>query len=359
MKKKTLTLFSLFGVAGFLTVKYFAEEPATVKVEEKKSLNPIAKEPTNPSPPQPQDPTALLEQDKKPNIKLNLPEIFSGSSIPDGIRSDKDGNLIVDNKLRLTLDYFTQIMGIAETDQNAFRLRIEEFLVHSLDEPAKSQALDIFSRYWDYSLFVNARQDEEALQQIKDSFQGQYTDDHLAAVQAFRVERDALRDRYFDQNEIAGLFSQERRYETYMDQKMAIATRETDKAEKWLKLAELEQSLPIAEQKARKRMSVMQRYKQFEIIQNDEAVAGRALEDQLFDKEEIEQFKTIRAQRQAWQYKKLAYQEFKKELQDSGLSDSELSIRLDQYMQNHHFSQQEVRRVQALENRLGSPYGNR
>lgn len=285
--------------------------------------------------------------------ELILPAIFSGSDIPEGIRADEAGNLIVDGQLKLTFDYFTQIMGIQGADPEALRRQIESYLQQKLNEPALSQALDIFNRYWDYSLFVNASQDDEAMRQIKDSFQGQYDSDHIAAIQAFRQERDAVRNEYFNQEEMSGLFSEDKRYEQFMDDRMALANTEGNRAERWLQLAQLERALPEAEQSARKRMSMMQRFKQFQQIQNDPSLQGRALDEQLFDEQERQQFKAIQSQRQAWREKKSAYDNYKSQLVGSGSVEQEaLHALLDAYMREQQFSPQDIRRVQALENRL-------
>ncbi|MGB1221727.1 MAG: lipase secretion chaperone [Alcanivoracaceae bacterium] len=75
----------------------------------------------------------------------NLPASLAGTDVPDGLRTDDQGNLVVSAGLRDVFDYFLSVIG--EEDMGTIVARLRAYLDSQLPASAASQANQILNNY--------------------------------------------------------------------------------------------------------------------------------------------------------------------------------------------------------------------
>lgn len=81
----------------------------------------------------------------KPPLKFKS---LRGSSIPDGLRTDENGNLVCDAEVRLLFDYF--LMAQQDVDNTEFEQIVIRWIKDNTNEKAAETALDLWNRYRGY-----------------------------------------------------------------------------------------------------------------------------------------------------------------------------------------------------------------
>ncbi len=97
------------------------------------------------------EPRLLVSEVTYENYKSTLgplPNSLRGTRIPAAFKLDSEGHLIVTSSIKSVIEYFLSATG-EESIENIIT-RIEEFLAQQLDEPARSEALDVVAQYIGY-----------------------------------------------------------------------------------------------------------------------------------------------------------------------------------------------------------------
>lgn len=129
-----------------------------------------------------------------------LPASLQGASHGVTLRSDAEGNLLVQHDILRLFEFY--LAAIEEEPIVALLKRIQWELAGQLQEPARRQANDLLRRYLDYRLALMALSQPAAL------------DSHTLAAHLQQV--DALRQQHFSEVEQTALFAAERAEDAHL-----------------------------------------------------------------------------------------------------------------------------------------------
>ncbi len=129
-----------------------------------------------------------------------LPASLQGASHGVSLRSDAEGNLLVQDDILRLFEFY--LAAIEEEPIEALLQRIQWELASQLQEPARQQATDLLRRYLDYRLALMALSQPTAL------------DSHTLAAHLQQV--DALRQQHFSAAELTALFAAERAEDAHL-----------------------------------------------------------------------------------------------------------------------------------------------
>ena len=129
-----------------------------------------------------------------------LPASLQGASHGVSLRSDAEGNLLVQDDILRLFEFY--LAAIEEEPIESLLQRIQWELASQLQEPARQQANDLLRRYLDYRLALMAVSQPTTL------------DSHTLAAHLQQV--DALRQQYFSPAEQTTLFTAERAEDAHL-----------------------------------------------------------------------------------------------------------------------------------------------
>src|SRR5690554_5473225 len=159
------------------------------------------------------------------------PTSLRGTEVDGELLVDARGNLVLTSQVRHLFDYFLSLIG-EESSQQA-RQRIRDHLTAQLDEPARSQALELLETYLDYQYQLV---DLEARFPVAERLE-----DLLAREQA--VQR--LRARLFSREAHEAFFAGEEIYNNFTLERLIIARDDfMDERQKAEAVEALRESLP-------------------------------------------------------------------------------------------------------------------
>ena len=276
-----------------------------------------------------------------------LPEFLSGSSLKgtsiDGLYPvDENGNLLLSGSIKHRFEYFLSTMGEFSLEQ--VQQMIRDDIESNLQEPARTQALQLFEDYIGYKY---------ALADLEQSLQAPQ-DYEINDIERMRFQLQQLRDKrreYFSQDAVDAFFGFDELYDDFMLNRLEIqASSQLSPAEKAAQIQSLEQNLP---EQVRSMRDETQRISQvFEITQDmrDEG----ASEDDIFERnsqefgqEAAERLRALDSKRQALQQKIDLYMSQKKIItEDETLTATDKQIKLDELLLS--FDADERRRLNAV-----------
>ncbi len=284
-----------------------------------------------------------------------FPKVLEGTTPPEGLEVDEQGHLLVTQRFRQLLDYFTQLIGVEGVPhQLALELAQQHFRA-SLTAPALGEALEILDRYWEYTEYVNGVQMHPDMKEAKAQFDGHYEMDALTSVEKFREERRSIQQALFSPAEIDAFFADEQRYDKFMLEQIRLSQSDMDDEQRQMLLANNQQTLSPEQLDARQETLVIERYKT--MMKDGQLHPGmgnwyQAVSQEMGDNM-AEKLLQVEKEKQDWSQKKAAYLSRKDELLRAGLSEQDLVHQLDTLMvADLGFSEFELRRMQALEGRL-------
>ena len=129
-----------------------------------------------------------------------LPASLQGASHGVALRSDAEGNLLVQDDILRLFEFY--LAAIEEESIEALLQRIQWELASQLQDPARQQANDLLRRYLDYRLALMALPQPTTL------------DSHTLAAHLQQV--DALRQQHFSSVEQTALFAAERAEDAHL-----------------------------------------------------------------------------------------------------------------------------------------------
>ena len=189
---------------------------------------------------------AVAAQDKRINTRATLPPPIAparltpaaqeptslrGTEVDGELLVDARGDLVLTSQVRHLFDYFLSLIG-EESSQQA-RQRIRDHLTAQLDEPARSQALELLETYLDYQYQLV---DLEARFPV-----AEHLEDLLAREQAVQQ----LRARLFSREAHEAFFAGEEIYNNFTLERLTIQQDPSlSDREKGLAIEALRENLP-------------------------------------------------------------------------------------------------------------------
>lgn len=290
-----------------------------------------------------------INQKDLPDAQFNeLPKKLMNSSLKgtiiDGLYPvDENGNLIIASSIKHRFEYFLSTMGEFSFDE--VKQMVIDDIHLNLSEPARSQALTLFTDYIGYKY---------ALADLENSLDAPQ-DYELKDIERMRFQLQQLRDKrreYFDQTTIDAFFGFDETYDDFMLARLEIqSNQQLTETEKQDQITSLENSLPEtirAMREETQKVSTVFKLKQ-------EMKAEGATEDEIyqlnaqeFGEEAAQRLQTVARQREAWENKVTAYIKNKQSIiGNEALTDTEKQNRIEALIKQ--FDENEQRRLGAYE----------
>lgn len=247
--------------------------------------------------------------------------------------------MVVNSQTRDCFEYFITQYG--ENDLEQIKNHFGQFIQGKYLEPARSQILDLWTRYLKYREQLAQIQTPPSKQQDKNYFQ-----------KIFNSIQD-LRKRFFSSAEIEGLFSTEDIYQNYtLDRMQILEDSSLSEVEKAQKLKERFEQLPEDWQQNLQELSKLDDLhtltKQIK-ARHGSAEELRQMRTALVGAEATQRLETLDTQRSAWQQRVTSYLSGRDEIIKSNMSDSAKNQAIQQLRQQQFSSSQEQLRLRTFE----------
>lgn len=255
------------------------------------------------------------------------------------LKIDSSQHLVVNSQTRDCFEYFITQYG--ENDLEQIKIHFGKFIQGQYLEPARSQIMDLWTRYLKYREQLAQIQAPSAKQQDKNYFQ-----------KIFNSIQD-IRKRFFSASEIEGLFSSEDIYQNYtLDRMQILEDSSLSEIEKARKLKERFEELPEDWQQNLQELSKLDDLhtltKQIK-ARNGSAEELRQMRTALVGAEATQRLETLDTQRNAWQQRVTSYLDSRDEIIKSNMSDSAKNQAIQQLRQQQFNSSQEQLRLRTFE----------
>jgi len=255
------------------------------------------------------------------------------------LKIDSSQHLVVNSQTRDCFEYF--IAQYEENDLEQIKIHFGKFIQGQYLEPARSQIMDLWTRYLKYREQLADIQAPSAKQQDKNYFQ-----------KIFNSIQD-IRKRFFSASEIEGLFSSEDIYQNYtLDRMQILEDSSLSEIEKARKLKERFEELPEDWQHNLQELSKLDDLhtltKQIK-ARNGSAEELRQMRTALVGAEATQRLETLDTQRNAWQQRVTSYLDSRDEIIKSNMSDSAKNQAIQQLRQQQFNSSQEQLRLRTFE----------
>lgn len=255
------------------------------------------------------------------------------------LKIDSSQHLVVNSQTRDCFEYFITQYG--ENDLEQIKIHFGKFIQGEYLEPARSQIMDLWTRYLKYREQLAQIQAPSAKQQDKNYFQ-----------KIFNSIQD-IRKRFFSASEIEGLFSSEDIYQNYtLDRMQILEDSSLSEIEKARKLKERFEELPEDWQHNLQELSKLDDLhtltKQIK-ARNGSAEELRQMRTALVGAEATQRLETLDTQRNAWQQRVTSYLDSRDEIIKSNMSDSAKNQAIQQLRQQQFNSSQEQLRLRTFE----------
>jgi len=291
-------------------------------------------------------PTLLVSQvtfDNYESALGPLPKSLRGTRIPASFQLGPEGHLIVTPSIKSVIEYFLSANG--EESIETIVARIEEFFTQQLQEPARSEALDVLAQYIGYKESLITLE-ENLAENTKLSGK---SSDYLTMFQYRREARmNSLSPEIYD-----AFFADEDKADSYTAGLLEIR-KNTDLSdeEKASQMLAIEQYLPPQEQKIKQAEHTREKLKQnIEIARS----SGASNEDifqmrsEVYDYETAERFAAADKKKFEWDARFEVYrQERQSILINDGLSTSDKANEIAN-LQSKHFNPKEKLRLATLD----------
>lgn len=255
------------------------------------------------------------------------------------LKIDSSQHLVVNSQTRDCFEYFITQYG--ENDLEQIKIHFGKFIQGQYLEPARSQIMDLWTRYLKYREQLAQIQAPSAKQQDKNYFQ-----------KIFNSIQD-IRKRFFSASEIEGLFLSEDIYQNYtLDRMQILEDSSLSEIEKARKLKERFEELPEDWQHNLQELSKLDDLhtltKQIK-ARNGSAEELRQMRTALVGAEATQRLETLDTQRNAWQQRVISYLDGRDEIIKSNMSDSAKNQAIQQLRQQQFNSSQEQLRLRTFE----------
>ncbi|MEX2476257.1 lipase secretion chaperone [Marinobacter sp.] len=282
-------------------------------------------------------PSRLVGQPADDGVPETLPASLAGTAVPPGwAKVDSNGNLIPTPQLRQLFEYYLSALG--EEPLPVLVARIEQQLAQ-LQEPARSEALEILGHYLDYKL---------ALGELEGTY-GDAAELDPGEVERRMAEIRALRRTWLDADTADAFFAGEEAIDQFQLRQRQIANDQTLSADERAEaLARAEQALPEPVRRARQETRRFAEYEQARQNLASDPDALKAWREEAFDAETVEKLEVVEARQRHWDSRWQAYREERNALNKAGLAAPEREAAVKD-LRERHFDGPERLRAEALD----------
>lgn len=327
MQKKVLWCVLGFFILSLIACVYWLSPDSkniSTQTSERKAQNLASVPPTDHSSLNEDAYHSKSQQDTEVNCQLKI---------------DSSQHLVVNSQTRDCFEYFITQYG--ENDLGQIKNHFEKFIQGQYLEPARSQIMDLWTRYLKYREQLAQIQAPSAKQQDKNYFQ-----------KIFNSIQD-IRKRFFSTSEIEGLFSSEDIYQNYtLDRMQILEDSSLSEIEKAQKLKERFEQLPEDWQQNLQELSKLDDLhtltKQIK-ARNGSAEELRQMRTALVGAEATQRLETLDTQRNAWQQRVTSYLDGRDQIIKSNMSDSAKNQAIQELRQQQFNSSQEQLRLRTFE----------
>ncbi|PRO38838.1 lipase secretion chaperone [Acinetobacter baumannii] len=255
------------------------------------------------------------------------------------LKIDSSQHLVVNSQTRDCFEYFITQYG--ESNLQQVKTHFKKFIQDQYLEPARSQIIDLWTRYLKYREQLAQIQPPQSKKQDQNYFQ-----------KIFSSIQD-IRKRFFSASEIEGLFSTEDIYQNYtLDRMKILEDSSLSEIEKAKKLKERFEQLPEDWQENLQELSKLDDLhtltKQIK-ARNGSAEELRQMRTALVGAEATQRLETLDIQRNAWQQRVTGYLNQRDEVLHSNMSDNAKKQAIQQLRQQQFSSSQEQLRLRTFE----------
>ncbi len=274
---------------------------------------------------------------------------FRGTNIDGKLEVDLQGYLIITKGLKDMFDYFLSSFG--ERSMAAILVSLKRHIHQQLEEPARSQALEIMHSYFSYK---NALLELEV--PLNESNANILKSNNLNMFKERLLAINRLRQDYFTQEQNQAFFSHTEQYDQVTLRRMEINHNELlSPDEKQALLQEADQQLPEdvlrIKDSSSKHLSLKAKQMTMKDATTEEIYNMRAQE---VGAEAATRLARLDDQRTQWQQRSQDYQNEKELILQSGLSPQDQDQSLQQLLEVR-FNTNEIRRLRALESISRNP----
>lgn len=327
MQKKVLWCVLGFFILSLIACVYWLSPDSkntSTQVSEKTAQNLTSVPPANHSSLNADAYHSKSQQDTEVNCQLKI---------------DNSQHLVVNSQTRDCFEYFITQYG--ENDLEQIKNHFGQFIQGKYLEPARSQILDLWTRYLKYREQLAQIQTPPSKQQDKNYFQ-----------KIFNSIQD-IRKRFFSAAEIDGLFSTEDIYQNYtLDRMQILEDSSLSEIEKAQRLKERFEQLPEDWQQNLQELSKLDDLhtltKQIK-ARHGSAEELRQMRTALVGAEATQRLEILDTQRSAWQQRVTSYLSGRDEIIKSNMSDSAKNQAIQQLRQQQFNSSQEQLRLRTFE----------
>jgi|GEM_PF-1314366 len=275
-----------------------------------------------------------------------LPRALAGARPDIQLRTDANGNLIIDPQIKILFEFF--LAGIADEPLETVLARIQHALAEQLHGAALAQARDLLRRYVDYKIAIADLEAETPPGTVGGNLTVTALSERLQRLQD-------LRSSHFNREENQAFFELDQVQDDYMLRHLAITQNGSlSEQERQQALRELDQQLPAPVREVRERVTRHgELYATTESMRN----AGASEEEiyrvraQAFGREGAENLAKLDQERAAWQQRLNDYIRERDTINQSGLSPEDRATALGELIESR-FDEREQLRVMALTGQL-------
>ncbi|MFT6123709.1 MAG: lipase chaperone LimK [Oleiphilaceae bacterium] len=352
--KKTLSMFTLVSIFLMATVYFNVAVNSNILPiidDETEQLSSVKTNRSDvsaaifPKEPMKHNPKSLITEVTYENYRSSLGPLaksLRGTRIPVAFTLDSEGHLIITASIKSLIEYFLSAMG--EESLETIIARIEDYITQQLEEPARSEALEVVAQYIGY---------KEAVIELENDFadntnlSGQ-SSDYLTMFQYRREARmNNLSPEIYD-----AFFADEDKVDSYTASLLEIGkNKNLTNEEKEAQYLAAEQLLPQQEQaikQAERTRETLQENIQIARSQgsnDDEIFQMRA---DVYGHEVAERFAVADQKKFEWHSRFERYRKQRQQiLSNEGLSDTDKTYEINT-LQGALFSQTEQRRLATL-----------
>lgn len=274
--------------------------------------------------------------------KARIPDSLSGIEFAPELQIDEKKNLIPSYAIRELFEHYLSTFGEADIKEIISLIQME--INTALEEPARSEAIELLKRYIDYKIALAEYSQTVALDSDGDM-------PYFEQVAGIQAEIQALRASFFNLSEYDSFFSREDAQNAFMIEQLRInADSSLSEPQRTAQLAQARSLLPedIAERREQTQQHANLR-EQVTAIRaegaSDEEVFR--LRESALGTQAAMNLAKLDEERQLWKYRLAAFSQERQSILDSSLSQSDKHRSIEDLLAAR-FGSSERKRVRAI-----------
>ena len=279
--------------------------------------------------------TSPLLSDAITSPEYSKIKTYRAASIDGGLRLDKNNHLIIDRDVRHWIDFHLAALGELSIEQ--IKAMMVEYIL-KLPNPGQDEALLIVEKYLSY---------KNELAGFDEQFAAMNAESDLDAMQQRYEWQKRLRRESLEPEVVEAFWSMDEKIDDVALNKLLIRNSDLSNDEKEEAQRALERDMPIEWQELRESMQKPSKLsQQVERLKAEGAGAEEVYEYRKSSVgiEAADRLQSLDAERQVWHQKLINYNQEKQRVESiEGLSNQERSVILEDYVQAHFTTKEQLR----------------